>query len=386
MDKKIYLPDEIFIKILLFVPDLYKLRQLNKNYDYEINNIYNRFNNLFIQITQTDEWIKRIKFLIKILIQNKNLEAIVFLLNNYQKQSQEFASFYAGYYKYTELLNLSLLNNYLKLGEGAAEGGHLDIVKFAISRGIKNLNWLLYAAAKGGRLNVVKYFIENNTYGITVNSINYAAAYAAEFNHNEVLEYLLKKGANNLTLMSTYAALGGNITFIKYALNNGVKNFSAIILKAAEGGHLHIVELIYPRIPYMLRQIANAAAKGGKLNIIIWAFEKGINTIEDINEIAEIAAKYDHLNVIIWAFQHGANIVNDIALVAALNGYYDIVKWAIDNHSNVINNIAFLAAGSGHLDIVKLAIKNGANNFTKIRNWASASGHNHIVSWLEKYT
>lgn len=379
MEKVLYLPNEILIKILIFTQNMHKFSILNKNINNIINYIVSNYNKLFIKITKRNDWLNNLNYLVKKLIESKDLYAIVFLLNNYRGKTQEIINFYAGYYNYKELINLGLLNNYIKLGEGAAQGGHLKQVEYTIRMGVKNLNWLAYAAAKGGKLDIVKYLIP-----MDVKNLNYIAAYAAEYNHNEVVYYLLNNGADDLKLISVYAAVGGNLDFIKYAINNGVTNYVVIGLKAAENGRLNIVEFIYPRIPSTGILLANAAAKYGHTNIILWLYTVNAINNQNIPEIAGIATKYDKLNVLKLLYSYFHFNLDDIMIMATQNGFYDIVEWGIEHNVNILPTIAIIATRFNHPDILKLAVENGASNYQEILSLARMLGNVDIEIWIKE--
>ena len=44
--------------------------------------------------------------------------------------------------------------------KGAARGGHIDLVKFFISKGARNWDYGIHGAAKGGHVEIVKFFVE----------------------------------------------------------------------------------------------------------------------------------------------------------------------------------------------------------------------------------
>ena len=68
--------------------------------------------------------------------------------------------------------------------EGAAKGGHLDLVKFFIEKGAKNWNLGMEGAAIGGHMEFVKFFIEKGARDW--NSGMYGAAIGG---HVELVEF-----------------------------------------------------------------------------------------------------------------------------------------------------------------------------------------------------
>lgn len=54
--------------------------------------------------------------------------------------------------------------------DGACAGGHMEIVKWMLSKGVNNLNWGLYYASKGKHLEIAKLMLskglnDDNNYG-----------------------------------------------------------------------------------------------------------------------------------------------------------------------------------------------------------------------------
>lgn len=76
--------------------------------------------------------------------------------------------------------------------QGAALGGHMELIEFFIEKGCKNWNAGLMGAATGGNLNIVKFFHKKGA-----DNLNGAYLYALENRHNDIAEYLEDSFKNN---------------------------------------------------------------------------------------------------------------------------------------------------------------------------------------------
>lgn len=67
----------------------------------------------------------------------------------------------------------------------AVEAGHLHIVKFIVERYSDNLDWAMHIAVRIGHLNIVKYFIE-----IRPDKSEWLMQSAIKYDQKEVIEFL----------------------------------------------------------------------------------------------------------------------------------------------------------------------------------------------------
>lgn len=129
----------------------------------------------------------------------------------------------------TEHLGLTKLNtlNSLSLNNGlcgACYGGHIEIVKFMISKGATDYAAGLFAACTGDGdedyacKNVMKYV--------------------------EIIKLMVTYGASNFEMILKYACLCGNIELAQLAIENGAVDFERGLVTACKNGSAEIVRLI----------------------------------------------------------------------------------------------------------------------------------------------
>jgi hypothetical protein len=166
------------------------------------------------------------------------------------------------------------LDNVLHLNEaleGAAEGGHLDLVKDLIRRGAYSLRSALDDAIRSNHLHVVEYLISQGS-----NDVKNYIPHERSDSHREVL---LKVGKRKRRV-SLSRALG----------------------LAASKGHLEIVKCLFEH--------------------------RDCST--DLDEGAVAAADRGHLEIVKWLFDHGADDYERSLQAAARNGHLDVVKYLIE--------------------------------------------------------
>ena len=142
----------------------------------------------------------------------------------------------------------------------AAEGGHLDVVKYLVENCGQLDKWgrtALHVATSAGHADVVKYLVEK---GAEVNAVDTlgqtALGEAALAGHADIVKYLVKNGAEvNAVDRFFPAALGGaawagHADIVKYLVKNGaevnaVDTFGETALcMAASAGHIDIVKCL----------------------------------------------------------------------------------------------------------------------------------------------
>ena len=302
------LPGELIAKILLNIPDLKNIKYMsvNKNFLNTIQLMFNHYEKLYDSIDK--KWKKREDFgiLLKTLFLSKNDDAIIFLFNNYRNEDLVYdISYYIGLFNYTELSHYISEIDFYALADGAAEGGFLDLVKYAVSKGADNYPIIVTFAARGGHLDIVKYAVG--------------------------------EGANDFNGIATFAALGGHLHIVKYAVSKGANNFNEIARNAALGGHFHIVE-----------------------------YAVDIKGANDFNGIASNAVEFGDLNIVKYAVSKGANDFNGIANDAAYGGHLHIVEYAVSKGANNFDEIVSTAVSENNEDIVKYIVNMSTNNYIKL--------------------
>jgi Ankyrin repeats (3 copies) len=127
----------------------------------------------------------------------------------------------------------------------AARGGHMEIVKLMIEKGVTDFNSGMRNAAEGGHMEIVKFLIEKGATGFSG-----AMAYAAKGGHMEIVKFMIEKGARDFDFTMRFAAKGGYMEIVKFMIEKGATNFVLAMENAAEAGHMEIVN-------YLLEEVAD---------------------------------------------------------------------------------------------------------------------------------
>ena len=123
-------------------------------------------------------------------VRNNNREMIDFLLNKgYSVEAGLEVAAETGNWELIHFFMRKDPENYNFGLQGAALGGHLDLIEFFIANGAdykEAMDVGLLSAAQGGHISLIDYFLEKGADGITN-----AVKGAARGGHKEVLHYLL---------------------------------------------------------------------------------------------------------------------------------------------------------------------------------------------------
>ena len=116
----------------------------------------------------------------------------------------------------------------------AALHGHLECVKYAFARGCPCHVSLCLRTAQGGNLPCMLYLRENG-----LNTVDgRACSFAAQGGHIEVLKFLHKVGCPWDARTTDYAACAGKIETLRYAIENGCPHSRYTVSLAAGAGSL----------------------------------------------------------------------------------------------------------------------------------------------------
>lgn len=138
----------------------------------------------------------------------------------------------------------------------ATSAGHKEIVELMMKNGANNYGWAMIAAARGGYLDIVELMMK---YGAT--EFNYSAAQAARKGHKEIVELMLKHGANNYNKIVLKATTGDHLDIVKMMLDKEVDNYGPILVEASRKGHFDIIEFMFNHYKFQNYDIRNAMSE-----------------------------------------------------------------------------------------------------------------------------
>ncbi len=119
----------------------------------------------------------------------------------------------------------------------AAIGGHKNLVEFFIKKGANDWNWGMRGAAEGGHKDLVEFFIDKGA-----NNWNIGMYGAAEGGHKDLVEFFIEKGAKDWNWGMYGAAKGGHKDLVEFFIEKGAKDWNWGMYGAAEGGHKDLVD------------------------------------------------------------------------------------------------------------------------------------------------
>ena len=208
------------------------------------------------------------------------------------------------------------------LTEGAAQGGHLDVLKQ-----LENIKMLKISpstaidAAIGGHIEVMKYLLEK---GAKLNAESIQKA--LDVGQLEMLKWILGNGLSWENTSITTAAGQGYLKTVKWALENGCKYDSKASLKAVENGHLRVLEYFLAKGYELHKNCFEEALEKGHLNII-----QCLSKIMKFPDKAfDCAVKSGDLDVLNWLLGNGYKPSNDAPTIAATNSFLYVLEWLVE--------------------------------------------------------
>ena len=170
--------------------------------------------------------------------------------------------------------------------EGAAKGGHLDILKWLRREGCPWDARACAGAASGGHLDVLKWLrSEGCPWGES------ACANAASGGHNEFSMWLSMGGSTPYKFGGcSNATGGGHLEILKWLRSEGCPWDEWTCAGAAVSGHLEALKWLRSEgCPWDMRT-CTAAAMGGHLDVLQWAI--GNDCSYEVNYLTEDALEY----------------------------------------------------------------------------------------------
>lgn len=133
----------------------------------------------------------------------------------------------------------------------------------------KGDDFSLLEIGKRGDTHALEYIYE---LGVSVNYEAIAVG-AAENGHMDMLKYLISKGVDDYDDLASAAASQGRVDILKYLLDMGASNYNDIASEAAYKGYRNIVMMMIDIGANNYREIADAARRN-KYNGIAYDVEK----------------------------------------------------------------------------------------------------------------
>jgi hypothetical protein len=153
----------------------------------------------------------------------------------------------------------------------AAQGGHLQVLKWAQRNGFAWDSLTCAAAANSGHLRVLKWL---RAQGCWWDSTTCTAA--AQGGHLDVLQWVRANGCHWSKRTMSGAASEGHLKLMKWAKAHGARMNFWSCTAAAKGGHLQVLQWLFANgCSLHLQYTWDAAIVGGHLHVVQWLRENG---------------------------------------------------------------------------------------------------------------
>ena len=216
----------------------------------------------------------------------------------------------------------------MKMCEKAAEGGHMEILQWLHGVGCPSDVSTSTAAARHGNMQCLQWIVARSSSILHGFGARIMIA-AAEGGHLDILKWLRGKGCRWNREIVAIAARNGHIDCLKWAHENGGQWYRYYICAfAAEGGSLDALQWARENgCPWDNNTCSNAA-KNGHIDCLKWARDNGCPWDEDT---CRYAAENGHLECLKWARENGCPWDENTCRFAAANGHQDCLDWAREN-------------------------------------------------------
>ncbi|XP_046337771.2 ankyrin repeat domain-containing protein 17-like [Haliotis rufescens] len=314
----------------------------------------------------------------------------------------------------------------------AADKGHKEVVELLVNEGAdvtlvnKKGDNLLHSASRGGHVEVVKFVLSQGT--LSINSRGWKrmtpAMTAADKGHKEVVELLVRKGADVSLLdighdtLLHLACRGGHVEVVKFVLSQGMVSINSRgwekmtpVITAAEKGHKEVVELLVKEgadvtlVNKKGDNLLHSASRGGHVEVVKFVLSQGTLSINSRGwkrmTPAMTAADKGHKEVVELLVRKGADVSlldigHDTLLhLACRGGHVEVVKFVLSQGMVSINSRGWkkmtpviTAAEKGHTEVVELLVKEGADvtlvnkKGDNLLHSASRGGHVEVVKFV----
>ena len=163
-------------------------------------------------------------------------ELLDFFIEKEEKRIRDETFLYKAY----SMTTPSILSSNDAVLSGAAEGGHLDLVKEYINRIFSNRKNALLHAVKGGNEDVVNY-ISKKIIDKKIYRDPEFIANAARSGNIKIVEFSISKGAYDWNSGMKGAAESGHENLINFFIEKGANDWKGGLDYAIKGGYNHII-------------------------------------------------------------------------------------------------------------------------------------------------
>lgn len=302
----------------------------------------------------------------------------------------------------------------MEIVSAAAQGGHLEVLRWCRSQGYAWPVGTSYLAATRGHFDVLRWLRAN---GCPWSPSTMAGA--VEANNLEMLQWCRVNGCPWTKVHRTAAQLGnlevlkwchanyprdqahdspcapavahGHLDVVRWMRANGCSWGRSVCHKAASGGHFEMLKWCRANgRPWETTRPFWRRSFKGSVEMMVWATENGcpwMSNPSDFQTICEQSAAGGNVELLKWCQTHGALPSTRVSLSAARNRRIHVLEWlrAEGNTSDVWadGSLCEAAASSGSLDTIKWCRDNGCPWDERAGRAARESGNGRLWQWCK---
>ena len=264
----------------------------------------------------------------------------------------------------------------------AASEGHIDIVELMLKHGADDLDEALDEDLNES--------LDESSSKALNEALNEAMENAAYEGHKDIVELMMDYGASKNKAMN-YAALKGHIDIVELMLKHGARGVNKALKYAASGGQIRIVKLLMEHGADDFDEAVVETSSGGHIDImkLFYGFDFDVYSL---NHAMFYAAEGGFIDMVTLLKEWGAHDLRCVVRQAAANGHIELMKlaieWSYDDDENGnfsvddYNDFLDCAGYGGRADVVDVLISHGGNDLNAALVNATCSGHIDLVVFL----
>lgn len=264
------------------------------------------------------------------------------------------------------IISIIKTNCIIDWNEGLASAYYMNykhIINFLHKKGADEMNHVINGACKGNDIDLVKKIIKSE------HAISYGTFSDACFNGNQkIINLLIKKFSNdwneNMWNVGFYSACRGNHYNIAKDIIMNVSKIDVALQYACFNQNMPLIKLIMKH--RLFRDVVDfglyGACESGNINIINLMIKYGAT---DFGGALNYACQNNNIDVIKYLIDLGCDDWDDGLDGASYGGHINLVNMMIKNGANNWDDSLFSSTSQGHYEISKLLIEKGANNLNE---------------------
>jgi ribosomal protein L25 (general stress protein Ctc) len=226
---------------------------------------------------------------------------------------------------------------------------------------------VLLSSIEGGHIGMVEELLTSPRFSnIAYRYYEELMGWAGYYGHLNIVEYMIKLGANDYGELFIYAARNNHMHIVDFALKSGAINYNTIMramVGAAESGHLEMVNKMLELGANNYDEGMIKAAVYGHVRIVYKMLRLGAT---GCNEALNVAACNGHINLVRILISHGATDFNRALLNAVRNEHISIAKLILKKGADNVNEALYRSAPHQNKEMIKLLLDYGADNYSEI--------------------